>query len=708
MRRIPVAAWLVLAWGLVMVAGVIPFLVAIDATAPEPVPFDDVVELGISVEHQHELEAEGLSIPRVEIFYSQYRYVVGYHGVERFVNALAEPGHYEQFGYPVTVYVSDYSDRTVTLTDEGYLRPDHLPDWVAAEDAAFVVGSAARSPAGETVVPFSAAADAAAFAADHGGNVLGWDELRDRRFDVDDAGVVREEVDERYRSADDLVATAENLRDRPVSIVVGEDVETIQAGIDAAPANTTVLIGEGTYHEHVVVDRSITLAGDENVTIDGGGVGTVVTLAADRSGVTGVSIVGVGNETRDPEAATDDPDAWDHNIQLGYGHGDAGVATVGARESLVADVSIETPANGVVLRDAPDAVVDGIHVDGSEEWRDGFMGVMAMRSPAVVQGSTFEGGRDAVYAHRSHGLVVRDSVMRDGRFGVHLMHTSDTLIANNVASNHLAGIVVMTGPQRNVIVGNDVRESGTGIIADGSDSYVAYNVVVDNARGLTTGATTTIYEHNVLVRNEVGARSTSIIPSSRVVANDFVDNDQHATAGSGPLTIWTHDGLGNYWDGAPGSVVDGSLDRPYSPTDPIDARLGRTAGARTLAEAPGILALGEFRGTVPGMRTGSIVDTNPRAEPSNPALLAAAERDPLATDPDGYWNPPSTSNDNPTDGARQPVSTETPSADDATETSSADDATETSSASDVTESRSQAYSAEPAQKALKTTLLRNP
>ncbi|QSG02011.1 NosD domain-containing protein [Natranaeroarchaeum sulfidigenes] len=614
--------------GLMGIIAVGVFVADVDEAAPSPEPFDSVTTLGISQEDQRDAEHEDLSIPRVQVFYSQYEYVVGYYGVEQAVSTLDQPEHEQQFGYPLVVYVSNYGRTSVELTDEGYLTAETSTGWVDASDASFVVDSEARTPAGDAVVPFGTESAAAEFSSEYGGEVVDWAELRTRTFDVDSADIVRDGVDDQRAQADDRVDAVTPLLDREEVRTV-EDGETIQEVIDDAPAGSTVNVEPGTYEETISIDKPLTLSGDD-ATIHGDGEGNVIEVRTDDVAIEGVHVEGVGNQTRDPDAATEDEDEddWDANIESGYGHGDAGVHVVDASGVYIADVSIETPANGVLLRDAPDAVVDGIAVDGSEEWRDGFMGVMSMRSPGVVQNSTFDGGRDGVYLHRSHGTVIRDNEFYDSRFGVHLMHSSDSVIADNHARGHeLAGLTIMTNPTHNAIVGNDVRESTHGILPAGSQSYVADNVVADNEYGITTSADQSLYEKNVVYDNDVGLRTGSILASNRVVQNDIIANDQHVDANIGPLRIWTFDGAGNYWDGAYGSSSGGVLDRSYSPTDPVQSQLHRTDGAVTLAESPAARGLSELRGTTPGLRSGSVIDTAPLAEPANPETLATLDEE---------------------------------------------------------------------------------
>ena len=611
------------------------FAVDLGSARPDPVPYADTVKLGATAETEQTAEAEGATIPRVEIFYSQYRYVVGYTGVAAAISALDEPGRERQFGYPLAVYASDYAGRSPRCTN-GTLTSATNPDWVSVTDAHFVVGSRATLAGESVVVPFSDAGDARAFADACGGRVVDWEALRRTPPAVPTVAGVESSLDDRRAHADRRVAAAETLLDREVSVVVGRDAPTIRAAVAAAPPNTTVVVPPGTYAERVTVEKSLTLRG-RNATIDGGGEGTVIDVRADDVAVTGLTIRGVGNATRAENAS--ESDDWDAPIQQGYGEGDAGVAAVNVSGTYVHDVTIHTPANGVLLRGVPGAVVADLRVDGSAEWLDGFMGVMAMHEPVVVQDSRVDGGRDGVYLHRAHGTVVRNNTFLDQRFGVHLMYTSETLIADNVARGQEgSGVVVMTRPTANAVVGNDVRHANGGIFVGGSRSYVARNVVVDADRGMVAYATQSRYEHNVLSGNEVGFAASTVVPSNRVVANDFVDNDRHATAGPGPLRIFTADGRGNYWEGAYDTslAADGSptLDRAYSPTDDLDRRLHRSDAAVTLSAAPSVRGLRAFRGTTPGFRKASIVDLAPLRRPANPDLLARA-RNETAVDVEG-------------------------------------------------------------------------
>lgn len=593
----------------------------------QPVDFDDTLSTGLTGVDVNEAEARGYEIPRAQVFYSQYRYVVGYYGLGSLAAGLDAAAETGQFGRPLAIFVTDYAGTDPVVTDEGFvsLRRSTARDWVRAPAAVYVVDSPVRTPGGPAVLAFSARGDAAAFAETYGGEVVGWEAVRTRLGGgTDPAARLADVVETRHARADSAVESARRLRDRPVSVRVGEDEPTLAAAVDAAPPNTTVAVPPGTHPTNLTVEKPVTIrgAGAETV-LDGGGTGSILTVRSPRVAVTDLRFAGVGDR-RVGSAANATGDAWDERIRLIYGRGDAAVRLADAHGSLVADVSIETPANGIVALNSTGAVVRDVTVRGSDTWEEGFMGVLAMYSNLVVEDSTFVGGRDGVYTHYAPGVVVRNNEMRDGRFGVHEMYTSEGLVANNTVRRTDVGVVVMTRPRGNVVVDNDVRDSEIGVSVVGGASFAAGNVLAGNDIGLSVGTDRSYYARNAIVGNGVGIRDDTLLPTNEVVGNDVVGNDRGVRMGRGTRSVWGGADGGNYWGAVPGRDRDGDglVDRAFRPGNPVDRGAVDSAGARTLAHAPAVASIRQFQSAVPGLRASSVVDPAPRAGPVRPDVLA--------------------------------------------------------------------------------------
>ncbi|MFD1588420.1 NosD domain-containing protein [Halorientalis brevis] len=602
-------------------AFLVPFAIGPSGTTPDPVRFGETIQTGLSSETVRVAQAKGHTIPKVQVFYAQSEFVVGYYGVSSFARSANRDGRTQRFGPPVAIYVSAFPDASPRLTSDGFVNAsiDTRATWVRATAAQYAV---VPTPTSTAVVPFTDATAARSFAARHDGQVRSWQAVRDE-FD-ERAAVDRPEwPTRRSERANETVAAVRPLLDRPVSTVVGRDAPTIQAAIRDAPPNTTVRVPPGRYEEQVRIAKPITLQGAGRGThLAGEGNGTVVTVASSDAAVADLRISGVGTTRINLSDDSDRTREWDSKVEQTYGRGDAGVAVLGGTRTLVQSVTVETPSNGLLYRNSSRAVASDVTVRGNPTPNQGYMGVMAMGSPVVVQHSTFRGGLDGVYAHRSDGMVVRDSAMSNVRFGVHVMFTSETLLADNTVRDAQTGLVIMTRPTGNALVGNDVRASRHGIVTAGTRSYVADNVLVDNGVGLTIGSRTSRYVGNVVAGNDLGVRAENYVASNRVVGNDFVDNREQVHATAGMARVWSTPGRGNYWDGAI-SVGSNQSMRPYAPLDPVDATL-REPGRLTLAHSPIHIGRRLLQQLVPGMRAQGIVDRHPATTPLNPVRLGQA------------------------------------------------------------------------------------
>lgn len=569
---------------------------------PEPVKFEDTVQIGISDASMREADFGGYEVPRAQVFYSQYSFVVGYTSMESFARNVGERRYERVWGVPTKAYVTDFSGTDPSPTDGGFVETATATGWTDASEASYVVGAG-------PVVAFSSAEDARAYADAHGGEVRGYEGLLETEFEQPDIEKAAERiVSERSEEADEKVSEALELLDRNVSVTVGEDVKTVQEAVDAAPPNTSVRVPEGVYEEHITVDKPVTLVGEDGARIVGYGNGTVISVESDGVAVSSLNVSGVGNDTRGAPARSG---GWDTTIEEAYGYSDSAINFNGTEDALVHDVEIDTTTTGVLFFNVEDGVVTGTSVNGPDEWVNGFMGVLAIQSPAVVQNSAFDGGRDGVYSHASHGLVVRDNLMRDGRFGVHLMYTSETLLRNNTARNEdIAGIVIMTRPTSNYVVGNDLRGGQNGLSTVGGRSYFADNFLANNTNGLRMGARASVFTRNVMKNNKYGARASTILPSNEVSRNDFVENDVQVTSAEGAMRVWGSDEKGNYWSNAPKGVD------VFRPTDPVDSSVTTTDGMVTVRRSPAYSLLHGLEAVVPGMRSSGVVDENPLDQPA--------------------------------------------------------------------------------------------
>lgn len=177
---------------------------------------------------------------------------------------LSGSGVGSQFGRPLAVFVTDFSRADLHVSEEGYLRAraDPAVGWTRAEDAVFVHDSGARAPGGPAVVPFASRAAAESFVDETGGEILGWRETVTRLVREDRAPMAayRAAYGNRSARADAQVARRLALRDRQVSVVVGEDAATLAAAVPLARQETiSVLAAHATTDSPVLYVRFVVL-----------------------------------------------------------------------------------------------------------------------------------------------------------------------------------------------------------------------------------------------------------------------------------------------------------------------------------------------------------------------------------------------------------------------------------------------------------------
>ena len=595
------------------------------------VAFENTKRTGLSGAADRRVEDSSLVVPKAEVYYSQYQYVVGYQGVTSLVAGL-QSHERREFGRPLAVYVSDFSGTDVRVGDGGYLR---LPGpeqsgWVSARDAYFVVNSSARIPSrNTTVIPFSKRSDANAFVRRYGGEVRRWPATR--RLSVGRAArsvsTWERVVNRRQSRTDKAVTKARTALNRPVSTVVGRDASTIAAAINSAPPNTTIVVPPGTYRvDDLRVRKPITIrgAGPNATHITGDENGSVISVSAPQTAVTSLSVSGVGKNRSGADRPVGNisvnKSSWKYQYWKTHGFGDAALVFDTAPRSLVSNVRINTTSNGIISRNSANLTVSNITVYGTKRWGDGFLGVASLGAPVVVQDSRIYGGKVGVYTYAASRSVVRNSSMKGMMVGVFDLYASQLLVSNNTIEDAWNAVYIETRSYGSAVINNRLHNSKNGVLVEGRANYLANNVAMHNKHGMVVQGQYSLYRHNTLARNRVGARGLTLFPTNQVTANDFVSNRQYTTTSAFDiLHLWQ----GNYWSDAPGFDWDddGRLERAFRPTGAVDGQANRVSDVATLAQSPAVQILRRLQQLMPGLRSAGIVDPRPRATPVRPKVV---------------------------------------------------------------------------------------
>lgn len=356
---------------------------------------------------------------------------------------------------------------------------------------------------------------------------------------------------------------------------------TIQDALQAARQGTVIKVLPGTYSGPLVVNQSVTLEGSGFPVIDGGGQGTVVTLAAPEIVFTGFFVRGSGVE----------PDR-DH----------AGIS-VTAPSVMVTGNQLEDVLFGIFVAEADRVVLRGNEITSKPQFEPGRKGD-AIRiwysQEATVIGNHVHDARDMVIWY-SQNLILQDNRIENGRYGVHLMYCDGAQIEKNRLKDNSVGVYVMYSKDV-ALHDNDIRghhgSSGYGMgFKDADNVQVSGNLLVDNHAGVfLDGAPYSPqgyarFEANIFAYNDIAVSLMPAVQRAEFRRNTFWENsEQMAIQGGGQgHNTWA----GNYWSDYTGFDAQGDRigDIPYQADRLFESLTDREPLLRVLSYSPAAQAV---------------------------------------------------------------------------------------------------------------------
>jgi nitrous oxidase accessory protein len=385
---------------------------------------------------------------------------------------------------------------------------------------------------------------------------------------------------------------------------------SIEAALKDASDGDTISVQGGEYHEHLLVDKSVTLTGVDWPLIEGDEQETVVILAAPGIVFSGFDVRGSGIE----------PDRNHAGIHIIAPH-------IRVENNRLSDVLA-----GIFVEQADHAIVRGNQITSKSD-RDIARKGDAIRlwysKNVLIEGNHIYDARDIVMWY-GENLIVRGNVIERGRYGIHMMYCNGSIIEDNQILDNSVGIFTMyttQGTLRNNLIRGQRGPSGYALgFKDADNIEVAHNLLINNRVAIFLDGTPyslkgySRFVNNVIAFNDVGVALQPSVKRNEFLGNTFWENVEqssiHGGGGDASQNTWQ----GNYWSDYSGFDAngDGVGDLPYHSDRFFEGLIDQEPRLAMLLYSPAAQAVEFAATTFPIMRPQpKLSDPAPSMSPAN-------------------------------------------------------------------------------------------
>ena len=287
-----------------------------------------------------------------------------------------------------------------------------------------------------------------------------------------------------------ILEVSSNSQLAPSTIIVPDDFSSISAAIGNASAGDTILVRSGTYFENPIIDKSLSLQGEDAgktvVVGTGGSVGaSVFTIDADNVNLSGFTITSAN-----------------YSASANYAYG----VTIEGNKCTITGNNIENTYSGIF---------------GSVQF--------------------------------SSAIISQNNITGNHKNGINFYGGFNNTISENNITGNVGSALVIEGYSDN-ITGNNLTQNNIGIGLDASYSIIFRNNITNNLNsGIYLTGSNNIISANYFANNKYGIYSVpsfGVSTNNTITHNDFLNNNQNAFSTSpSNIQIWD-EGYplgGNYW-----------------------------------------------------------------------------------------------------------------------------------------------------------------
>ncbi len=383
-----------------------------------------------------------------------------------------------------------------------------------------------------------------------------------------------------------------------VNVSPAGPLTSLRAALLVVARGGTIVVHPGTYRDTtIVVDRPVTIIGEQYPILDGESKRQIMTVTADSVTLRGLEF---------------------RNVGVAYTEDLAAIKVIRGQDCLIAGNRITNAFFGIYLQEASNCTIERNVIVASHQ-RDATSGngihLWHSRDITII-GNTISGQRDGIYFEFVRQAHVRDNLSQNNiRYGLHFMFSDSCDYENNTFRHNGAGVAVMY--THNVqMIGNRFQDN-TGAAAYGlllkeiSDSRLIDNVFTHNTSGLYADGATRLYaRHNTFLDNGWALKLQSSTEDAIFTRNNFAGNTFDVSTNSRSTSSIF---VGNYWSAYKGYDLnrDGTGDVPHRPVRLTSVIVAQHEPALILLRSNFLELIDAAERVIPALTPATLQDATP-------------------------------------------------------------------------------------------------
>jgi nitrous oxidase accessory protein len=360
-----------------------------------------------------------------------------------------------------------------------------------------------------------------------------------------------------------LLLYANLIAAKTIEVCKDCEVNSLKSAIAMAASGDTILVKKGTYKEYnIVVDKPLTIKGENYPIIDGEDKGEIIRITSDNVTIDGLFIINVGTSYTSDHAA---------------------IRVVRCEKFLIQNVVLEKLFFGIYIEKSNNGRIyhNKIIGDAQDEYNSG-NGIQLWYSKNVtVERNIVQKVRDGIYLEFSDNILINENVSTNNlRYGLHFMFSNDDVYTNNTFENNGAGVAVMFSKRIKMINNTFKKNWGTAafgiLLKEINDAEISNNTFEENTVGINIeGSNRIVYDNNNFISNGYAIKVLGACYSNTFSRNNFLYNSFDISYNS---KINDNEFENNYWSSYTGYDLDkdGIGDVPYRPVKLFSYIVNRT------------------------------------------------------------------------------------------------------------------------------------